>query len=195
MVHVSTQNWQRTCRQKLNHGNQEIMWWQESNSYKQIRPHRAAAQAFGSFFISPAFLLLFGLWKRGAKVLMVIFLPVLIRAALMSCTPCRDCQTFLCLFTEKPHFYRREGMWQSAFVSKKNTKAAVVPVLSVQVKSSVFSEGCSRRSSGPVNFYSNGPEERSKTCEREVQGCIECGKIHTPTSPRVMRHWLTMRTK
>lgn len=57
----------------------------------------------------------------------------------MSCTPLRDCQLFLCLFT-KPIF--NWGGYGTVGLSKTNTEGLLVHVLSVQVKSNVFSEGC-----------------------------------------------------
>lgn len=69
----------------------------------------------------------------------------------MGCSPCRNCQTLLCMFT-KPTFNWAEKNVTVGFVSKKNTEALVVHVFSVQVKSNVFSESRGQRCSGPINF-------------------------------------------
>lgn len=126
------------------------MWWKESNSYKQVRPHHTVRglQVHPHLSCIPSPLWPVEMW---GKILMLIFLPVWIRTALMNCTPWRDCQTFLCLFT-KPTFNKGGKNVTVDFMSKTNTKGLLVHVLSVQVKSSVFSESCSERCSGPINF-------------------------------------------
>lgn len=126
----------------------KLMWWKESNSYKQVKPHHTERGL--QVHLHPCIPL--PLWpvEMWGKILMLVFLPVSIRP-LMSCARCRNCQTFFCLFT-KPTFNCGGKNVTVGFTSKKNTEVLVVHMLSVQVKSSVFSERCSQCCSGPINI-------------------------------------------
>lgn len=133
-VSVHRQNWTWT----------EIVLWTESNSDKQVRPLHTEHPS-PSLHSSPS--LASG---NVGQTLSTDILPVSARH-LMSCNCCRNCQMFLCIFT-KPISNWKEKNVTCGFTSKKNTVVLVVLGLSVQVKSSHFSESCKQCYSGPINL-------------------------------------------
>lgn len=103
----------------------------------------------------------------------------------MSCTRCRNCQTFLALFTEPTFNWGERKNVTIGVASKKNTTSLAVLTLSVQVKSSVCSESCSQSCSGLINFTVTQRGRRVKTCEIEILGGKERGGIHAVTGPHL----------
>lgn len=84
-----------------------MMWWKGSNSYKQARPQHLVRGL--QIHLQPCIPFLLMPVEKWGKILMLIFLPVLIRP-LMGCSPCRNCQTFLRLFTKPTFNWGRKKM-------------------------------------------------------------------------------------
>lgn len=161
-------------------------YWKDSNSYKQVRP-QCSAWATNMLYISilciPPTLWPLEMW---GETFVLILLPVLLRALLWRVVlPAESVKGFHVCLQYKCIWGLRKNVTMG-LKSKINTDVLDTHMVSLQVRSSMFSESCSQRCSGPINFTVTYQERRVKTCEEEgVQGGTKHLGIHAVTSPHL----------
>lgn len=165
--------------------------WNDSNGYKQVRPQRSAWATSMLYISIPAFLLLFGLWKWRVKPFscwyFYLFSQELLRWVVLPAESVKGFHVCLQYFCNWGQLRKKNGTM--GLKSKINTDVPDTHMVSLQVKSSMFSESWSRCCSGPINFTVTYLERSVKSCEEEeeeeVQGGTRRPGIHAVTSPHL----------